>query len=59
MTIKSKQRSRGGSKSSPHTPADLPECTGAYPAFGVDIRNPRMPPCKSSPGMSRSVCSSS
>ena len=45
MTIKSKQRYRGGSKSSPHTPADLPECTG-------DSRGhpePTNAPCKSTP----------
>lgn len=49
MTIKSKQRSRGGSKSSPHTPADLPECT--YPAFGGRHAKPMNATCKSSPGM--------
>jgi hypothetical protein len=47
MTIKRKKRYRGGSKSSPHTPADLPECTG-------DSRGhpePTNAPCKSTPGI--------
>ena len=49
MTIKSKQRYRGGSKSSPHTPAVLPEC--AYPAFGGRHAKPTNATCKSSPDM--------
>ncbi|MDA9298875.1 hypothetical protein N9P79_00750 [Crocinitomicaceae bacterium] len=47
MRIKKKQRYRGGSKSSPHTPADLPEC--AYPAFGGRHAKPMNATCKSSP----------
>ena len=47
MTIKSKQRYRGGSKSSPHTPADLPECTGEYRGHP----EPTNAPCKSTPGI--------
>ena len=47
MTIKRKQRYRGGSKSSPHTPADLPECTGEYRGHP----EPTNAPCKSTPGI--------
>lgn len=47
MTIKSKRRYRGGSKSSPHTPADLPECTGEYRGHP----EPTNAPCKSTPGI--------
>ena len=48
MTIKSKRRYRGGSKSSPHTPADLPECTGGSRGH---IPVPTNAPCKSTPGI--------
>lgn len=47
MTFKRKQRYRGGSKSSPHTPADLPECTGEYRGHP----EPTNAPCKSTPGI--------